>query len=114
MRFKMEHSFQDRKNESERVMLKYSDRRPIICEKSQKTNLDEIDKKKYLVPGDLTLQQFIYVIRKRLHLNPETAIFLIINSKIIPGTKIISEVYDKEKDKDGFLYIEYTTENVFG
>ena len=114
MKFKHQHQFLDRKNESARVLQKYPDRRPIICEKQENSKLDEIDKKKYLVPSDLTLQQFIYVVRKRLRLNAEVAIFLFVNSKIKPGTSTINQIYETDADPDGFLYFTYASENVFG
>jgi GABA(A) receptor-associated protein len=47
-----------------RIRAKYPDRIPVICEKALKSNLEDIDKKKYLVPSDLTVGQFVYVIRK--------------------------------------------------
>lgn len=43
-----------RRAESERIRTKYPDRVPVICEKSEKSNVQDIDKKKYLVPADLT------------------------------------------------------------
>jgi len=113
--FKQEFSFEYRLNESNRVLNKYPDRKPIICEKfgSQK-DLPDIDKKKYLVPDELTIGQFIYVIRKRIHLNPEAALFLFVNNKIVSSSCLISQLYHNEKDPDGFLYIQYSKENVFG
>lgn len=113
--FKRQFSFQNRLEESTRVLAKYPDRVPIICEKlfNQK-NLFNIDKKKYLVPRDLTIGQFIYVIRKRLFLSPEEALFLFINNEIISGTSIIGDVYENKKDTDGFLYVKYSKENTFG
>jgi GABA(A) receptor-associated protein len=65
--FKSEHSFDKRKLESARIRAKYPDRIPVICEKATKSNLEDIDKKKYLVPSDLTVGQFVYVIRKVSH-----------------------------------------------
>lgn len=113
--FKREFRFEDRLEESSRVLMKYPDRRPIICEKlSNQQNLPNIDKKKYLVPCDLTMGQFIYVIRKRMNLRSEEAIFLYANNKIISGTSIIGHIYQQDKDPDGFLYIQYTKENMFG
>jgi GABA(A) receptor-associated protein len=113
--FKQEFSFEYRLNESNRVLNKYPDRKPIICEKfgSQK-DLPDIDKKKYLVPDELTVGQFIYVIRKRIRLNPEAALFLFVNNKIVSSSYLISQLYHNEKDPDGFLYIQYSKENVFG
>lgn len=113
-KFKKEFSFSERTFESGRVINKYPDRIPIICEKLDKSKVDEIDKKKYLVPSDLTCAQFIFVIRKRLKLTPEKAIFLFINGTIPQTSETISNLYYKHKDSDGFLYITYASENVFG
>lgn len=41
--------------------------------------------KKYLVPADLTVGQFHYVIRKRIKLAPEKALFLFCSNSIPPN-----------------------------
>ena len=116
MGFKTEFSFEERREEAIRVIEKYPERVPIICEKSRTASNEcpEIDKKKYLVPRDLTMGQFLYVVRKRLKLAPEKAIFLFVGNSISPSTASINEIYNYNKDKDGFLYITYSLENVFG
>jgi len=116
MRFKQDFSFKQRREEAYRVMNKYPDRVPIICEKSRtaSNNCPDIDKKKYLVPRDLTMAQFLYVIRKRLRLEPEKAMFLFVGNSIAPSTSSINEIYSFHRDFDGFLYITYALENVFG
>ena len=112
--FKRDFSFHKRFEESAKVINQYPDRRPIICEKAFENVSPTIDKKKYLVPCDLNVGQFMYVIRKRLKLLPEEAIFLFVNNRIISGTSIIGTIYDNYKDADGFLYIQYAKENVYG
>lgn len=116
MNFRSNYSFVDRKNETQMILLKYPDRIPIICEKSLKASNDcpDIDKKKYLVPNDLTVGQFIYVIRRRLRLTPEKAIYLFINNMIPSTSDLLYEIYYHSKSEDGFLYITYTSENTFG
>jgi GABA(A) receptor-associated protein len=116
MRFKQEFSFEQRIAESSRVLNKYPDRVPIICEKSKTASNDcpDIDKKKYLVPRDLNMGQFLYVIRKRLRLPSEKAIFLFVGNSIAPSTTSINDIYALHKDADKFLYITYGLENVFG
>ena len=116
MGFKYDFSFIERRNEASRVLEKYPDRVPIICDKSRTASNDcpDIDKKKYLVPRNLTMGQFIYIIRKRLKLAPEKAIFLFVGNSIAPATSSVDEIYIYNKDADGFLYITYTLENVFG
>jgi GABA(A) receptor-associated protein len=113
--FKRDYSFQSRLEESCRVLSKYPDRRPIICEKSNhQSDLPDIDKKKYLVPYDLTMGQFMYVIRKRMHLRPEEGLFLFTNNQIVSGSSIIGHIYEYSRDPDGFLYLHYAKENTFG
>ena len=115
-KFQMNHSFQERIEESERVLLKYPDRVPIICEKSIgcSSQTPNIDKTKYLVPIDLTIGQFIYVIRNRMKLAPEKGLYLFINNLLPYSSQRIGELYYLEKDTDGYLYIGYTCENTFG
>ena len=112
--FKKEHPIDRRKSEAERIRSKYPDRIPVICEKADKSDIPDIDKKKYLVPADLTVGQFMYVIRKRIKLPPERAIFIFIRNVIPQQASLMSTIYEEEKDEDGFLYITYTGENTFG
>ena len=114
--FKRQHAFSDRQRESIRVLNSYPDRIPIICERSDLAPADcpYIDKKKYLVPKDLTVGQFIYVIRNRMKLSPEKGLYLFINGTIPTSSYPMSFIYDFYKDADGYLYILYTFENTFG
>lgn len=113
--FKNKFSFDKRYNESKNILKKYPDRIPVIVEKNQNNNINDIDKNKYLVPNDLTVGQFIYVIRKRIKLSPEKAIFIFVGDNVLPAnTSLMSTIYDFYKDEDGFLYITYSGENTFG
>lgn len=103
-----------RKSEAERIRVKYPDRVPVICEKADRSDIPDIDKKKYLVPADLTVGQFHYVIRKRIKLAPEKALFLFCSNSIPPNASLMSTVYEEQKDEDGFLYIQYSGESTFG
>lgn len=117
MKFKSQYSFQSRLEESSRIIDKYPDRIPVICEKStdnKNSDIPTIDKTKYLVPMDLTISQFIYVIRNRMKLSAEKAIFLFVGGTIPPSSTYMSEIYSQHRDKDRFLYITYSGENVFG
>ena len=73
-----------------------------------------IDKQKYLVPKDMTLGQFIYIIRKRIQLGSNEALFILVNKSLVPNNKGIYDIYVDNKDADGYLYITYTSENTFG
>jgi GABA(A) receptor-associated protein len=112
--FKSQHPLEKRKAEADRIRLKYPDRIPVIAEKAEKSNIPDIDKKKYLVPADLTMGQFVYVIRKRIKLPAEQAIFLFIANSLPPASALMSQVYKEHADEDGFLYVTYSGESTFG
>ena len=59
------------------------------------------------MPADLTVGQFVYVIRKRIKLSPEKAIFIFVDEVLPPTAALMSSIYDEHKDEDGFLYITY-------
>ena len=109
-----QNSFEKRYQESKNILAKYPERIPIIVEKYEGCELPEIDKLKYLVPKDMTMPQFIFVIRKRIKLTPSQTLFVMVNNTLVGSSKLISEIYDELKDKDGFLYVTYTNENTFG
>lgn len=114
--FKKSTSFENRYRDSTNILFKYPDRVPIICERAKTANEDcpIIDKNKYLVPRDLTMGQFISVIRKRLKISPEKGVFLFVNSTIATSSTTIGSLYDLYRDEDNFLYISYSFENTFG
>ena len=113
--YKKKNPLEKRKQESESILKKYPSRIPVIVEKSNKCkDINEIDKTKYLVPDDLTMGQFLFVIRKRLKMTPEKALFVFINNKLIATHALMSQVYKDEKEEDNFLYIQYSSENTFG
>ena len=115
VKFKEQHSFAERKDEADRIMLKYPDRIPVICEPINiKPTTPILDKNKYLIPNDLTLGQFMYVIRKRMALSAEKAIYLFVHGTIPSSSELINNLYYYYRDEDGFLYISYASENVFG
>ena len=108
------YTFEERKKESERLLLKYLTKVPIIITKAKNSDIPDIDKRKFLVPVDQTVGQFVYIIRKRVKLSHEKSIFVFVNSVLPKTSSLISEVYNHHKSDDGFLYVTYAGENVFG
>ena len=103
-----------RKAEAKRIRDKYPDRCCVIVTKAHGSNAPSIDRHKYLVPGDLTVGQFTYVVRKRIKVDPAKAIFMFVDNTLPATSALMSNVYEEKKDTDGFLYFVYSSENTFG
>ena len=113
-RFKDKHSFGKRLDESQRIIEKYPDKIPLICE-CVSVDIPNIDRHKYLVPSDITMAQFLYIIRKRISISPEKSIYIFVGGGVmVSGSQTLGTVYEKYKDLDGFLYTCYSGENTFG
>lgn len=68
-----------------------------------------------IAPSDaLSSGQFVYVIRKRIKLEPEKAIFIFVDEVLPPTAALMAGVYEEYRDEDGFLYVTYSGENVSG
>lgn len=96
------------------IKTKIIDYLQVIVEKAPKARIGDLDKKKYLVPSDLTVGQFYFLIRKRIHLRPEDALFFFVNNVIPPTSATMGTLYQEHREEDCFLYIAYSDENVYG
>ena len=105
------------KSDIDRIRIKYPDRIPIYVTKSAYSMNDTIpviDRNKFLAPDDITIAQFMHVIRRRIRLKPEQAIFLYVNFFIANPGLTLGEAYHRHKSTDGLLRLTYSSENAFG
>ena len=109
--YKEAFSFETRKAEAEEIRRKYPDRVPVIVEKAPKALLGDIDKNKFLVPSDMTIIQFMYVVRKRLGMTPELALFLLVNGTLTPTSTTMGALYEEYKEEDSYLYVAYSDQS---
>ncbi len=65
-------------------------------------------------PARRAVGQFVHVIRKRIKLTPEKAIFIFVNNVLPPNPALMATIYDEHRDEDGFLYVTYNGESTFG
>jgi GABA(A) receptor-associated protein len=102
--------------EIDRIMKKYPGRIPVYVKRADNigSKLPDINRHKFLIPQDFTLHALQHTVRLYLKLKPEQAIFLFINNTIPNYTDSLAELYEKNHDKDGLLYVTYSTENTFG
>ena len=85
---------------------------PVIVERFHKErNLPQLDKTKFLVPQELTMSQFVTIIRNRMSLTSTQAFYLLIDDKGIASMSMtLTELYEKKKNADGFLYMSYASQ----
>ncbi len=109
-------SFEERITKSTNILKKYTNMVPILLEKNKTDKIlkGNIHKSKYIIPRDMTITQVLVILRKQLEVNSSYSIYISCNKNILPGSFSLGELYDKHKKTDGFLYLEYCSENVFG
>lgn len=117
--YKKNTKYEERLQKSNKMKSLYPDRIPVIIEMSASSlnytkYMKSCHKIKYLVPHNITMGQFIQILREKIKIDPSTALFFFINNKIFPITSLIGDIYKDNADDDGFLYIEFCEESTFG
>jgi len=108
-------TFDERKLKASLILNKHPDRIPVVVECSEALQaIHPLKKNKFIVPYELTLAQFMFVIRKHMKLEPEHAIFVFINNRLHPTTSLMGVIYAQEKEEDGFMYLDVFQESTFG
>tara|TARA_B100001964_G_scaffold43024_1_gene47805 strand:- start:462 stop:791 length:330 start_codon:yes stop_codon:yes gene_type:complete len=74
---------------------------------------------KFIIPSDSSIMDLLYIVRKRVNLDSEQALYIYVNapngkSNLLPTNLILSSVYEENKLDNGLLHLIYAEENVFG
>lgn len=114
--FRETFTLEERKSQFERMKKTNPDNIPIICEQHFKSNIKtELEKSKYLVTPKYRMYQFVHLVRSRLSLSSTDGLYMFVNGNVLlKSDEKIEEVYNKYKDTDGMLYIQYSEYNSFG
>ncbi|XP_061993359.1 autophagy-related protein 8i-like [Rosa rugosa] len=86
----------------------------VIIERYSRTDLLEMEKKKYVVPRDISVGQFIHILSSRLQLTPGKALFVFVKNTLPQTASRMDSIYESYKEDDGFLYMCYSSEKTFG
>ena len=77
--------------------------------------LPAISKGKFLVPRELTFSQLSQILRTRLQISCLETLFLFVNDRVLPAhCTTMAELHRNHRDADGFVYITYASQEVFG
>lgn len=97
------------------LMKKYAGRIPVVITKKVRDPLNDLDKNKYLISKDMLFWKFICILRKRLELPAQKALYVLSNhGRLISNSSSMNMIYESEKSADGFLRLVYASENAFG
>jgi GABA(A) receptor-associated protein len=101
--------------EALKLREKYPGKIPIFVTRSANAaDMPDLPKHKFLAPSHLSVGQFLYIIRKHIHLPPEKALFVFVGNTLPTSSTLLSELYATHKSQDGALRMTYTSENTFG
>ncbi|KAG7230404.1 hypothetical protein INR49_024510 [Caranx melampygus] len=116
MPFKQRKCLETRKDEVCSIRSKFPNKLPVIVERYiREKTLPLLDKTKFLVPFELTLGQFLCLLRNKIALDPTQALFLLVAERSMSCmSSSMGEVYSRYSDADGFLYITYASQEMFG
>ena len=114
--YKRNNSLERRKSQCNKILQNHPDKIPVILEKDKNCTLNKPIKTKYILSKEVTMAEFIKIIREKLELKPERALFFLVNGKnSVTMTEDLGNIYSKFKDQeDGFLYMTYSEEIVYG
>uniref|UniRef100_UPI00358EB6F1 microtubule-associated proteins 1A/1B light chain 3C-like n=1 Tax=Myxine glutinosa TaxID=7769 RepID=UPI00358EB6F1 len=114
--FKQRKSLAVRKQEVAGIRSKFPNKIPVIVERfGKERDLPLLDKTKFLVPQELTMSQFVTIIRNRMSLRPTQAFYLMVNRRSLASmSSSMAELYAEHQDEDGFLYVTYASQEMFG
>nr|XP_001093103.3 microtubule-associated proteins 1A/1B light chain 3C [Macaca mulatta] len=114
--FKQRKSLAIRQEEVAGIRAKFPNKIPVVVERyPRETFLPLLDKTKFLVPQELTMTQFLSIIRSRMVLRASEAFYLLVNNKSLVSTSVtMAEIYRDYKDEDGFVYMTYASQETFG
>lgn len=114
--FKQRKPFETRRLEVENIRRKFPTKVPVVVERySREANLPIMDKTKFLVPQELTIMNFAIIIKNRLGIPSNRAFYFVVNNQSMASTsKTVAEIYREHKEEDGFLYMTYASQEMFG
>ena len=117
-----------------KIKASFPDQIPIIVERAPGADAPNIRKKKFLSPPDITIETFLEEVREQIEFDSSEKevidflfdtprgiiapqfciIFYLIHFLFFLIAQIVGNSYETNKFTDGFLYVIYSKQKVFG
>lgn len=113
--FILNHSREDRSSVSAQIVEQRPDRVPVVVVKCPGARVADlpVGMTKFLAPADITIAKFVSEMRKHIKLGKQENLFVYAGDNLVVNPNLImSQLYAKHKNDDGFLYVVYSDENV--
>lgn len=105
--FKEKTTFERRKMECIKVLSKNPNKLPLIIEPEEGSNVPIIAKSKVLITNKITIGQMIFFLKDKINLSVEKSLIIKCNGSVVPSNRKLIDLYDENKEDDGFLYLRY-------
>lgn len=106
----------ERKEKLEKLISKNPNKIPIIFEKHKDSRLKiEAEDAKFISTKNIKLGEFTKQLRDMWKLKEDTTLFFSCGSKaVLKPDVLIGDLYEQNKEEDGYLYIQYREVETFG
>jgi GABA(A) receptor-associated protein len=95
----------------EEVIRRHPNRVPVKIDENSDF---DIERRKYLIPRDMTLGNFVSYLRKHIKINKHEAMFVLIDGILPPVSATFESLYITHVNEDRLLHIILKRENTFG
>uniref|UniRef100_A0A1I7ZNP9 Autophagy-related protein n=1 Tax=Steinernema glaseri TaxID=37863 RepID=A0A1I7ZNP9_9BILA len=115
--YKERHSLEERKKLAKTIFEKNPDHVPVILERAAKSQLKEIKGcRKVIISANFSASRLLMEIRRKIELQDHESVFIFFgNGNALPSmTMTLGELHKMYADEDGFLYVNYYEESVYG
>mmetsp|Transcript_66952 Transcript_66952/g.160346 ORF Transcript_66952/g.160346 Transcript_66952/m.160346 type:complete len:393 (-) Transcript_66952:116-1294(-) len=110
----------EEREEASRMQRKYPGRVPVMCERSPYSDLPQIARTKFVVPGSMLCGEFKYIVHKhvaealREKFRAEQTVYIFVNGIALKTGTSMAELYHQLAPLGGFLHVRYGAENTLG
>ena len=106
---------EERKEKLEKLLSKNPNKVPIVFEKHKKSKLGGNDDAKFISTKNIKLGDLVKQLRDMWKLSDDTSLFFSCQNKaILKPDALIGDLYDRCKEEDGYLYIQFREVETFG